>query len=131
MIKTRCLISLVCLLIAAGCSKHAEKQLKPPGATSVQSGLVIIPPDSPKLTQIRVEPLSVKAVPSGEVTAPGKIEADPNRVSRVPLPVAGRIAQVLVKLGDSVKANQSILVIESSDADAATAAYSQSEAGLT
>ncbi len=133
MSKVGCLISLACLLLAAGCRNHSEsgEKQKSPAAQSVPSGLIIIPPDSPKLAQIRVEALQVKAVPSGEVTAPGKIEADPNRVSRVPLPVAGRIAQVLVKLGDSVKANQPILVIESSDADAATAAYSQSEAAMT
>jgi membrane fusion protein, heavy metal efflux system len=123
-------LALVCLLVLWGCSGKNEKADKP-APTPTASGVIVIPPDSPKLAQIRVEPMQMQAVPSGEVTAPGKVEANPNRVSRVPLPVAGRVTQVLVKLGDSVKSGQPVLVIESSDADAAAAAFIQNEAGIT
>ncbi len=68
---------------------------------------------------------------TGEITAPGKVDANPNRISRVALPVAGRIVQVNVRLGDSVVSGQPLLAIESPDADAAVAAFMQSQAAVT
>jgi cobalt-zinc-cadmium efflux system membrane fusion protein len=100
-------------------------------AGPAQLGVVIIQPDSPKLSQIRVEPIRFEAIPTGEVTAPGKVEVNLNRVSRVPLPVAGRVTQVLVKLGDSVAAAQPLLTLESPDANAAITTYRQSETAVT
>ncbi|HZS09038.1 MAG TPA: efflux RND transporter periplasmic adaptor subunit [Blastocatellia bacterium] len=117
--------------LLAGCGSKTAPNIAPTPTPATSSGVIIIPPDSPKLAQIRVEPMQTQAVPAGEVTAPGKVEANPNRISRVPLPVGGRITQVLARLGDSVKAGQPILTIESSDADAAAAVYLQSEAGIT
>jgi len=126
------LLMLACLLVASGCAGKSEQSEKAarPSPTPSTSGVIVIPPDSPKLAQIRVEPMQVQAVPAGEVIAPGKVDVNPNRVSRLPLPVAGRVSQVLVKLGDTVKAGQPILTLESSDADAAAAGYLQSEAGI-
>jgi len=89
-----------------------RQSASPSPAPSSPPGVVIIPPDSPKLAQIRVEPIKLEAMPAGEVTAPGKVEVNLNRVSRVPLPVAGRVMRVLVKLGDSVAAGQPLLVLE-------------------
>jgi cobalt-zinc-cadmium efflux system membrane fusion protein len=71
------------------------------------------------------------AVPFDEVVSPGKIEANPNLVSHVTLPVAGRVSTVLVKIGDSVKRGEPLLTIESPDADAAESAYRQAQASLT
>ena len=42
--------------------------------------MVVIPPDSPKLRQLRVEPVRKAEVPTDEVTSPGKIEANPGTV---------------------------------------------------
>src|SRR5262249_9045992 len=88
--------------------------------------VIVLPPDSPKLAQLRVEPVQTAKVPVDEITAPCKVDANPNRISRVALPVAGRIVRVNVKLGDSVASGQSLLEIESPDADAAIAGYTQS-----
>jgi cobalt-zinc-cadmium efflux system membrane fusion protein len=49
-------------------------------------------------------------------------------VSKVLLPVTGRIASVLVKLGDSVRKDQPLLTMASPDADAATSTYLSSMA---
>jgi len=83
------------------------------------------------LTQIRVEPVQTAELPTDEVIAPGKIEVNPNRVSHVVLPVAGRIASVLVKLGDAVTEGQPLLAIQSPDADAAMSASLQAQAAVT
>jgi cobalt-zinc-cadmium efflux system membrane fusion protein len=117
----------------AACGSHANQganQPTPPSPPPSEPGIIVIPPDSPKLAQIRVEPVQMAEVPAGEVSAPGKVEANANHISRVALPVAGRITQVLVKLGDSVKAGQPLLAINSPDADAAAATYAQGVAGV-
>src|SRR6266540_2642401 len=96
----RFLFVFACALACAGCGGRAEQnvdRLAPSMTSPAPPGVVIIPPDSPKLAQIRVESIKVEAMPAGEVTAPGKVEANPNRVSRVPLPVAGRVMRALVK----------------------------------
>jgi cobalt-zinc-cadmium efflux system membrane fusion protein len=120
-------------LAIAGCGKANRNDNRAAPSTTPQapSNVVIIPPDSPKLAQIRVEPMKVVAIPAGEVTAPGKVEANPNRISRVPLPAPGKVARVLVKLGDSVAVGQPLLTLESPEADAAMAAFLQSVAGVT
>jgi cobalt-zinc-cadmium efflux system membrane fusion protein len=83
------------------------------------------------LRQITRQPVGVADLPTDEVMAPGKIEANPNRVSKVTLPVAGRISSVLVKTGDAVKKDQALLTIVSPDADAAMSAFLSTEAGVT
>lgn len=124
------LLGFVCAVLAS-CGGKPQPAAAPAETPQVPSNIVVIPPDSPKLEQIRVEAVKTETIPAGEVTAPGKIEANPNRISRVPLPAAGKITQVLVKLGDSVAAGQPLLVIESPDADAAMAAFLQSLASVT
>lgn len=119
------------LVLLAGCESEQKAASTPAPTPQAPPGVVIIPPDSPKLAQIRVEPLQLANLPAGEVTAPGKVEANPNRVSRVPLPVPGRVARVLVKLGDGVAAGQPILTIESPEANDASANYAQSESLIT
>jgi cobalt-zinc-cadmium efflux system membrane fusion protein len=91
-------------------------------------GTVALPPDSPKLARIRVAPVASMEFASDEVTAPGKVEANPNRISKVVMPVGGRIRQVLVRLGDAVAEGQPLLIVDSPEAAAAMTAYRQAQA---
>src|SRR5215831_2171516 len=137
---TRRLFAGLTLLVmtTAGCSGHASTETAadmPPTATA---NSVVLPQDSPMLKQIRRERIVLKDLPTDEIVAPGKIETNPNRVSKVVLPVAGRITAVLVKTGDAVTKDQPLLTIQSPDADAAMSAYlsakateTQSEVALT
>lgn len=129
----RWLLLFVFACALAGCEGKAEPNADRPAPSPPQAppGIVIIPPDSPKLLQIRVEPIKLEAIPAGEVTAPGKVEINPSRVSRVPLPVAGRVTRVLVNLGDGVAAGQPLLTLESPEANAAATTYRQSESVIT
>jgi cobalt-zinc-cadmium efflux system membrane fusion protein len=92
---------------------------------------VVIPPDSPQLSQIRVEPVATAEVPAGELASPGKVEANPNRTSHVTLPVSGRVTTVKAKIGDYVKQGSSLLTIESPEVDLAISSYLQAQAALT
>ena len=97
-------------------------------AVETIGGEVIVPPGSPQAAQLTIEPVSVRELAVDEVTAPGRIGIDPNRSSRLLLPVAGRVVAVLAKVGDSVEEGQPVLSVDSPDADAAIAAALQAEA---
>jgi cobalt-zinc-cadmium efflux system membrane fusion protein len=88
-------------------------------------------PDSAQLKQIQVADVKVERIPIDEVVAPGHIEANPNRVSRIALPVAGRVSKVLVGLGDAVRENQPLILMESSEIPALQAAYRRAEADVS
>jgi len=137
----RCLVAraLACLSIAllfSACGKQDEKPVAAataaaPGEERMPDGTVVIPADSPKLKEIHVAEVKTASVPFDEVTSPGKIETNPNLVSRVAIPLAGRISSVLVKLGDSVKRGDPLLTLEAPDADAGVSAYLQGQATIT
>src|SRR5450759_667562 len=127
---------LLCiLLLLAGCGKKEESAAvaapPPPGEERLAAGSVVIPADSPKLKEIHVAEVKSASMPFDEVTSPGKIETNPNLVSRVALPLAGRVSSVMVKLGDAVKRGDALLSLESPDADAGVAAYLQGQAAIT
>jgi membrane fusion protein, heavy metal efflux system len=109
-------------LAACACSGHAAAPAQPPAA-QVSDNAVVLPADSPMLKQIRREHVELRDLPTDEIVTPGKLEANPNRVSKVVLPVTGRVTAVLVKTGDAVTKDQPLLMIQSPDADAAMSAY--------
>jgi len=115
------------LLGSAACSKKEEpaQPVQAAAPAPSASGEVTLPADSPKLQQIKVEEVVSTDVPTDEVTAPGKIEVNPNRIAHITLPVAGRILNQTVKLSDMVTQGQLLFVVESADADAASAAQLQ------
>ena len=125
---TRVLIALTMLTACAGCGPGRASEVDSPPPAAAPAGTVVIPPDSPMLGQIKRATVVTRELPTDEVVTSGKIEVNPNRVSKVLLPVAGRIAEVLVKTGDSVGKGQPLLSIESPDADAAMTAYLSAQA---
>lgn len=94
------------------------------------NGEVQLAAGSPQLERIKVAAVAVARVPLDEVVAPGKIESNPNRISKVVMPVAGRVTRVMVAVGDAVSERQPLLAIESPEASAATSAYQQTTAKL-
>ena len=122
-------VAAVSLFSACGGREAASAEAQP--ATNPEPGIVVMAADSPMLAQIKREKVGTKELPNDEVIAPGKIEANPNRVSKVVLPVTGRIVGVMVKMGDAVRKDQPLLSIQSPDADAAMSAYLSAQAGVT
>ncbi|MCX7603168.1 MAG: efflux RND transporter periplasmic adaptor subunit [Bryobacteraceae bacterium] len=114
-------------------SKPADTPSKrqPEPAAAAEPSRVAFPPGSPKLEQIRVAPVETVVAAVGLVTAPGKVEANSNRISRVFLPVTGRVLHVAVRTGDFVSRGQPLLTLESAEIDAAVAALQQARASVT
>jgi membrane fusion protein, heavy metal efflux system len=124
------LVLAAALLMLAGCGRRAAP-VQTAEAAAAGPGVVVLPPDSPMLKQIVLAPVRVVELPTDEVIAPGKIEANPARMSKVVLPVTGRIASVLVRPGDTVARGQPLLTIQSPDADSAMSAYLSAQASVT
>src|SRR5215510_14729550 len=112
---------------AAGCTGEGNAPAAASAPAPVSSGNfavetiggeVIVPPGSTQAAQLKIEPVSMRDLAVDEVTAPGRIGIDPNRSSRLLLPVAGRVVAVLAKVGDSVEEGQPVLSVDSPDADA-------------
>jgi len=120
-------------MFSAGCRTKEEAPATTVAAAEERQadGSVAIAADSPKLQEIHVAEVRSASVPFDEVTSPGKIEANPNLMSRVALPLAGRISTVMVKLGDAVKRGDPLLTLESPDADAGVGAFLQAQAAIT
>ncbi len=126
-------IALIGCVALTGCGerKREEKSQIAPNSPQASPGQAIFQADSPKLAQIRSEAVQVSVVPVGGVTAPGKVEANANRLSHVVLPVPGHIMTVLVKIGDFVREGQPLFTLESADLDAAVSGYQQAQASVT
>jgi cobalt-zinc-cadmium efflux system membrane fusion protein len=119
------------LIAASGCSSKAAAPPDEPAATVTDAGVVQLPANSPMLAHIKRAPVALAELPTAQVIAPGKIETNPNRLSKIVLPVTGRIVEVFVKVGDGVKKDQPLLTIQSPDADAAISGFLSAEAALT
>jgi cobalt-zinc-cadmium efflux system membrane fusion protein len=132
---SRFLVALVVVLVcAAACSRHGSDSTvsaKNASTASVAADQgITIPPDSPQLARITVAAVRAARVPADVLEAPGKIEADSNRVSRVVLPAPGRVSRVMVHVGDAVARGAALLAIDSPDIGATLSSYRQAQARL-
>lgn len=133
-------LALCHVLAHAGCGQGSDsgpaaapaatRNSSAASASSATPGELLVPPDSPQAAQLKIEPVTTRPIAVDEVIAPGRIGIDPNRSSRLLLPVPGRVMAVLAKVGDAVEQGQPVLSLDSPDADAAIAAASQAEAGM-
>lgn len=78
----------------------------------------LIAPDPAQLSQISVEPVGEQAVTESRNTT-GRVSFNEDRETPVFTPYAGRIVEVLANRGDTVKAGQPLLIIESPEIVAA------------
>jgi cobalt-zinc-cadmium efflux system membrane fusion protein len=131
-IAFQCLASVLALLLG-GCGKSGASRAdsEPSLASANRTGNIIkFPSGHPQLARIRAAAVENAQVPEDEVVAPGKIELDPRRLSRVALPVPGRIIRVLVGLGDAVTAGQPVVSLESTEVSGVMSALRQANANL-
>ncbi len=91
---------------------------------------MVLGPDAPELKQMKIEPVRELPIPADELTAPARIEVNPNRVGHAVLPAPGRIVHVMVKMGDSVTRGQPLVSLESPTVAEAETSYMQADASV-
>ena len=127
------LVSFGLIFVLSGCGKssNGRAESEPSLAVATRTGNTVkFPPGHPQLARIHVAAVETAQIPEDEVVAPGKVELDPGRLSRVALPVPGRIARVLVGLGDSVTAGEPVVSLESTEVSGVMSALRQATANL-
>ncbi len=115
MTRARSFFWCAAVLTAAlsACSKLAEEPAAAQ-ASERSRDFVQLDPKSPRLDFIKVEVVE-ESDSSGKVTLPGRVTFDEDHTQRVASPIDGRVVGMLVKLGDTVKAGQSLLQLSSPD----------------
>jgi membrane fusion protein, heavy metal efflux system len=116
-----------------GCSPTGAERGGPTESPNTQQSAdqtVTIPADSPQLARITVAVVQTERLPAAVLESPGKLEADPNGVSRVALPAAGRISKVMVRLGDAVERGAPLVEVESPEIGATLSSLRQAQARL-
>ena len=86
---------------------------------------------SPQLERIHVAAAEAATLPVDEFEAPGKVEPLPTRLAKVGLPLAGRVRQVLVTLGDHVRNGQTLMTVDTPEASTLQSALRQAQADVT
>jgi cobalt-zinc-cadmium efflux system membrane fusion protein len=94
-----------------------------------QNDRIIIPDNSPLRSQLTVEPVSQKEI-KRNLTLPAVVEADPARLVRILPPLAGRITQLNVQLGQRIEQHQPLAVLDSPDLQTAYADYGRGKVQL-
>jgi cobalt-zinc-cadmium efflux system membrane fusion protein len=98
-------------------------------AFSRQGEKIIIPEGSGLRSRLVVQPVTVKDSPR-VLQLPGAVEADPARTVNILPPVAGKVVKLDVQLGDQVKKDQPLVVIDSGDLAMAYADDDKARAAL-
>jgi cobalt-zinc-cadmium efflux system membrane fusion protein len=79
-----------------------------------QGNKIVVPPDSSLRQRLTVMPAQVEPV-RPKLLLPAIVESDPTRTASVLTPLAGRVVEIKVALGDRVSQGQVLVVIDSAD----------------
>lgn len=94
-----------------------------------RKGTIFIPEGSPYRSRIVVAPAQQKNISRSKVVT-GAVEADPTRTVRVLAPVTGRVGELDVSLGDTVKKGQRLATLDSGDLAQAVADAEKARASV-
>src|SRR5215468_994130 len=129
---------LALLLIGAGLGAVAYRviansspALLPPAGESAplltrNGGRIIIPDGSPLRDKLTIDAVGAQVI-QPNVVLPAVVEADPARLAKVLPPLAGRITQLKVQLGEQVERGQPLVVLDSPDLVTAYADYERAK----
>lgn len=81
---------------------------------SGQPQRITLDPAAEKTAGIRTESVSLRPVQS-LLTVPGVVQVGPDRVAKVTPPVGGKVAGILVRIGERVRAGQPLITLDSGE----------------
>ncbi|HZR61789.1 MAG TPA: efflux RND transporter periplasmic adaptor subunit [Xanthobacteraceae bacterium] len=91
---------------------------------------VTLPEGSPLRSELTIAPVTAKDS-KRDLVLPAVVETDPARLIKVAPPLAGRVAQLKVGLGERVEAGQPLVVIDSPDLGTAYSDYDRAKVLLS
>jgi len=135
--------SLVILVVALALAAGAYRLLIGPVGFSAPAPVVAekpqpvirtgeqvrVPEASPIRSRLAIAPVAQRDV-RRDLVLPAVVEADPARLIKVAPPVAGRVIQLKVQMGERVTAGQPLVVIDSPDLAGAYADYDRAKAAM-
>lgn len=125
---------LASMLLLGACSPRAPAVAVSEAASAVggvprEDGSIEVPAGSALRNALQVSRVAQTTV-ERSINVPGVIEADPARLVRIVPPTAGRIVRVSKSLGDSVRAGEPLLTLDSADLATANADAGKALAAL-
>jgi cobalt-zinc-cadmium efflux system membrane fusion protein len=87
---------------------------------------IIVPAGSPVRTRLAIQPVAEQEI-RRNLVLPAVVEADPAHLIKVLPPLAGRVTQLKVQLGERVQAGQPLVVVDSPDLATAYAEYDRAK----
>ncbi len=84
------------------------------GGAFHKGDLIVVPERSPLRAQIRVQAAAMLETPH-TLLVPASVEAEPSRTANILPPVTGKVVELKVRLGDTVKKGQVLAVLASGD----------------
>ncbi|OIR12295.1 cobalt-zinc-cadmium resistance protein CzcB [mine drainage metagenome] len=118
---------LLAFSIAISFSSHAAE--KAPVKRTSASDEVYLAPNSPQFANLKVEPVIEITAPATEALN-GKITFDENYTARISSPVLGRAVSIRAQIGDTVKAGQVLMIMDSPELGSALADARKADADL-
>lgn len=122
--RTRLALAAVATLAAIGCivpavrwtstTSHAAIKDDKPVVLLHEGDKIVVPANSALRQELRVAAVGTRDLPH-LLPLPAQVEADPARTANILPPVAGRIVELKVHLGDHVTKGQPLAVIDSGD----------------
>ena len=120
---------LIATLIASLLVFSSVNAIAGPRVAHKNADEVVLPEDSPQEANLRIETVTEMVAPTAEPFN-GKISFDENFTSRISSPVLGRATKLHAQIGDTVKAGQVLVSIDSPDLGGAIADYRKAIADL-
>lgn len=127
------------LSLGVGCSrstggsegnKREERQESPSQPDRPGQGVVALSREAYERAKIRTAVAKLRDLPS-VIDTTGEVAFDQDRVAHVSPRIAGRVYRVAARLGDTVKAQQALVLIDSIELGRAKASYLQARAQLS
>ncbi len=106
----------------------AHAQIRPAsGPHFIREGdRIVVPEGSPLRDKLVVETVAEQEI-RRTLVLPAEVEADPSRLVKILPPLAGRITQLKVQLGERVTAGQALAVLDSPDVGSAYADHERAK----
>ena len=128
--KPTLLCATLALLCLCACSDKNAAPETPQAAAAAHPGSISYPVNAPQLSMIKVGPLKLQALPAAD-SMNGRLSYDENLTARVSSPVLGRLLSAPVEIGDSVKKDTTLALLDSPDLAAADADWAKAKADET